>query len=42
MDDRRGVPVSTNNSQSLEIYETALRALNTYRGDPIATIGTCL
>ena len=42
MDDRRGVPVSTNNSQSLEIYETALRALNTYRGDPIATIDTAL
>ena len=42
MEDRRGVPVSTENSQSLEAFETALRALNTYRGDPVAAIDTAL
>lgn len=42
MEDRRGVPVSTENSQSLEAFETALRALNTYRRDPVAAIDTAL
>ena len=42
MKDQRGVPVSTDNPKSLEIFETALRALNTYRGDPIAIIDTAL
>ena len=42
MEDRRGVPVSTGLPQSLETYETALRAFNTYRGDPIAVIDTAL
>ena len=42
MEDRRGTPVSTANTQSLDIYETALSALNRYRGDPIAVIDPAL
>lgn len=42
MKDQRGVDVSTENSQSLEIYEQALRAFNTYRGDPVAVIDGAL
>ncbi len=42
MDDQRGVPVSTGGAHSLEVYETALRALNCYRGDPVAVIDTAL
>ncbi|MEX1109597.1 MAG: tetratricopeptide repeat protein, partial [Dongiaceae bacterium] len=42
MEDRRGVRVSTDNPRSVDIYETALRALNTYRGDPVAIIDTAL
>ncbi len=42
MKDQRGLPADTGNPQSLEIYETALRALNTYRGDPVAIIDTAL
>ncbi len=42
MEDRRGAPVSTDNRQGLDTFETALRALNTYRGDPIAVIDTAL
>ena len=42
MEDRRGVPVSMGNANSLEVYETALRALNCYRGDPVAVIDTAL
>ncbi len=42
MEDRRSVRVSTDNPRSLDIYETALRALNTYRGDPVAIIDTAL
>jgi tetratricopeptide (TPR) repeat protein len=42
MQDSRGLPVSTDNAQSLTIYETALRALNVYRGDPVAIIDEAL
>jgi tetratricopeptide (TPR) repeat protein len=42
MKDQRGVSVSTDNLRNLEAYEVALRALNTYRGDPIAIIDTAL
>src|SRR5215470_12372606 len=42
MDDRRGVSASTDNSDNIEIYEQALRALNVYRGDPVAIIDTAL
>ena len=38
MEDRRGVPASSDNPQSLDTYEAALRALNTFRGDPVAII----
>ena len=42
MKDQRGVDASSDNSQSLEIYERALRAFNTYRGDPVAIIDEAL
>lgn len=42
MKDLRGVPLSTTNSQSIATYETALRALNVYRGDPVAIIDGAL
>ncbi|MGI9334902.1 MAG: tetratricopeptide repeat protein [Gammaproteobacteria bacterium] len=42
MNDQRGVAASTENSRSLEIYEQALRAFNTYRGDPVAIIDEAL
>jgi len=42
MEDRRGVRVSTDDPRSLDAYETALRALNTYRGDPVAIIDAAL
>src|SRR5215831_5133143 len=42
MDDRRGVSASTDNPKNIEIYEQALRALNVYRGDPVAIIDTAL
>lgn len=42
MDDIRGVPVSASNSRSLDIYETALRAFNCYRGDPVEIIDKAL
>ena len=42
MNDQRGVDASSDNSQSLEIYERALRAFNTYRGDPVAIIDEAL
>ena len=42
MEDRRGVPTSTDNIGSLETYETALKALNCYRGDPVAIIDEAL
>jgi tetratricopeptide (TPR) repeat protein len=42
MEDRRGLRVSTDNPRSLDTYETALRALNTYRGDPVAIIDAAL
>ena len=41
-EDRRGVAVSAGDSTSLEIYETALRAFNIYRGDPVAIIDEAL
>ena len=42
MQDQRGVDASSDNSQSLAIYERALRAFNTYRGDPVAIIDEAL
>ena len=42
MQDARGVPVSTDNSKSLAVYEAALKALNIYRGDPVAIIDQAL
>ena len=42
MEDRRGMRASTDNPKNLEIYEAALRGLNTYRGDPVAIIETAL
>lgn len=42
MKDIRGEPVSTNNASSLQVYERALRALNVYRGDPVAIIDEAL
>ena len=40
--DRRGVAVSGGDSDSLDIYEKALRAFNIYRGDPVAIIDVAL
>ena len=42
MNDPRGVPVSGGSANSLQIYEQALRALNVYRGDPVAIIDQAL
>ncbi|MBL8709032.1 MAG: tetratricopeptide repeat protein [Rhodospirillaceae bacterium] len=42
MKDQRGVPTSASNQESLAIYEQALRALNVYRGDPVAIIDQAL
>lgn len=42
MKDQHGVDTSSDNSQSLEIYERALRAFNTYRGDPVGIIDEAL
>ncbi|RDK08726.1 tetratricopeptide repeat protein [Cupriavidus lacunae] len=40
--DSRDLPVSTRNARSVEQYEAALRLLNGYYGDPLATIDTAL
>ncbi|WP_432261219.1 tetratricopeptide repeat protein [Cupriavidus sp. TMH.W2] len=40
--DSRDLPVSTGNARSVEQYEAALRLLNGYYGDPLATIDTAL
>jgi tetratricopeptide (TPR) repeat protein len=42
MKDPRGIETSSNDSQSLATYERALRAFNTYRGDPVAIIDEAL
>ena len=42
MDDSRGVPMSTDNPQNLSVFEAALRALNTYNGDPVAIIDAAI
>lgn len=42
MKDQRGDDTSSNNSKNLKIYENALRAFNTYRGDPLAIIDEAL
>lgn len=42
MKDQRDVATSAADAGSLQTYETALRALNTYRGDPIAIIDQAL
>ncbi|WP_354686278.1 tetratricopeptide repeat protein [Cupriavidus necator] len=40
--DSRGLAVSTQNARSVERFETALRLLNGYYGDPLAVIDTAL
>lgn len=40
--DSRDLPVSTRNARSVEQYETALRLLNGYYGDPLAIIDAAL
>lgn len=42
MDDPRGVPVSTDDPNNLEMFEAALRTLNTYNGDAVALIDAAL
>jgi tetratricopeptide (TPR) repeat protein len=42
MKDARGVPMSSDNPKSLAVYESALRAFNVYRGDPVAIIDEAL
>lgn len=42
MQDLRDVATSAADAGSLQIYETALRALNVYRGDPVAIIDQAL
>jgi len=42
MNDARGLSVSGASAKSLEVYERALRALNIYRGDPLAIIDEAL
>jgi len=42
MTDARAVPVSSSNAQALAIFERALYQLQTYRGDPVATIDAAL
>jgi tetratricopeptide (TPR) repeat protein len=42
MKDIRGEAVSATNPHSLDIYETALQAFNTYRGDPVEIIDEAL
>lgn len=38
MRDQQGVDTSCNNTNSLDIYANAVRAFNTYRGDPAAVV----
>ncbi|WP_439686510.1 Tetratricopeptide repeat protein [Cupriavidus oxalaticus] len=40
--DSRDLAVSTQNARSVELYETALRLLNGYYGDPLGVIDTAL
>ena len=40
--DARGEATSSNNSKSIEAYETALGQLHCYRGDPVETIDAAL
>ena len=42
MNDARGLAVSGASAKALEVYERALRALNIYRGDPLAIIDEAL
>jgi tetratricopeptide (TPR) repeat protein len=42
MKDRRGLDTTTENARSLDTYERALQAFNTYRGDPVAIIDEAL
>ncbi|HET9735807.1 MAG TPA: tetratricopeptide repeat protein [Burkholderiales bacterium] len=42
MNDARGLTVSGASAKSLGVYERALRALNIYRGDPLAIIDEAL
>lgn len=40
--DMRGVPVTAGDDRSLEHYETALRQLASYEGDPVATLDAAI
>jgi tetratricopeptide (TPR) repeat protein len=40
--DARGVPVTAGNDQSLDHYETALRQLASFEGDPVATLDAAI
>lgn len=42
MQDQHGNEISSDNRNDLDIYERALRAFNSYRGDPIAIIDEAL
>lgn len=42
MDNQRGESLSTSNARSAEIYDSALKAFNIYRGDPVAIIDEAL
>ena len=42
LSDKRDVPVSTTNQAALDKFEAALAELQTYRGDPVATIDEAL
>ena len=42
MDDSRGVALSTGDPRNLAAFEAALRALNTYNGDPVVLIDAAL
>jgi tetratricopeptide (TPR) repeat protein len=42
MNDARGLAMSGASAKSLEVYERALRALNIYRGDPLAIVDEAL
>ena len=42
IEDARGMPVSSGDPKTLDLYEMALRQLHSYVGDPIATIDRAL
>lgn len=40
--DARGVPTSATDPRSMELFETAMRQFQSYRGDAVATIDRAL